>query len=105
METTERKDFAPLSDEAKVQKLIEIREKYKGAGRQAQRTRLLSAIRQFPVSTIEARQFLDIMHPAGRVKELRECGWRIDTHWISQETDCGRRHRVALYIYKGRADG
>ena len=65
----------------------------------AQRNRLLAALRRRPVTTIEARRELDILHPAGRVKELRHNdGHQILTAWSYEPTDCGKLHRVARYV-------
>ena len=98
METNHTKDFAPFADEAKAEQLISIRNKYKGDARADQGTRLFEALRRFPISTFEARKHLDVMHPAGRVHELRESGNRIDTHWASEPSDVGRPHRIAVYV-------
>lgn len=66
---------------------------------QAQRLRLHDALRIAPVSTIEARRNLDILMPGTRVHELRHReGYRIETHWIMEPTDCGKLHRVAKYV-------
>lgn len=64
----------------------------------AQRQRILRALRAGPVSTIYARRNLDILHPAGRVRELRLIGHRIKTAWTHETTDCGKVHRVGLYV-------
>ncbi len=65
----------------------------------AQRNRLLEALSRRPISTIEARRDLDILHPAGRVKELRHNeGHQILTAWSYEPTDCGKLHRVARYV-------
>ena len=98
------KEFAPLAGEAKRSKLDEIREKYKGNGTIEQRSRLLEAIHQCSISTIEARKFLDILHPAGRVMELRKSGWLIDTLPGTEYSDIGKSHRVTVYLLRGRAD-
>ena len=63
----------------------------------AQRARLLAALRRHPVTTIEARRELDILCPAARVLELRRAGVLILTHWATEATDCGKTHRVARY--------
>lgn len=55
--------------------------------RAAQRRRLLLAL----------RKELDILHPAGRIKELREQGFDIHTLWQWEPTDSGKQHRVGLY--------
>ena len=104
MGTLDTKEFAPLAGEAKAKQLAEIAAKYKGNAKVAQRSRLLSALRLVPVSTFEARKYLDVMHPAGRVRELRRCDWLIDTVWIAAKSDCGKAHRTALYVLRGRND-
>lgn len=65
---------------------------------QEQRLRMLEMLRKRPVSTIEARRDLDILHPAGRVLELRKDGHQISTITVNEQTECGKRHKVARYI-------
>lgn len=65
---------------------------------EAQRRRLLDRLRIGPISTLEARRDLDILMPAARIFELRECGHRIVTFRIDQCTDAGTRHKVARYV-------
>lgn len=65
----------------------------------AQRARLLDALRCSPITTIEARRDLDILMPAARIHELKHRhGYNIQKYWIEQETDNGRKHRVAKYF-------
>lgn len=64
----------------------------------AQRARLLDALRCGPVTTLEARRNLDVLHPAMRVCELRKEGYRIETVRVQQETEGGKAHSVARYI-------
>ncbi|WP_197387616.1 helix-turn-helix domain-containing protein [Ralstonia pseudosolanacearum] len=65
---------------------------------EAQRARLLAALRRGPVTTIEARRDLDILMPAARVFELRHReGYDIALHWVHEATQAGRLHRVARY--------
>ena len=52
-------------------------------------------------NTWEARNELNIMHPSGRVKELREQGWQIDTLRVKVFDDMGKAHTIAHYILKG----
>lgn len=92
---------ATLVDEAKALQLVELREQYRGESRETQRTRLLEALKRYRVSTIEARKYLDIMHPAGRVKELRDTGHDVGLIWTREETDAMRLHRVGVYFLKG----
>lgn len=72
-----------------------------------QRRRLMARLRLGPVTTIEARSDLDIMMPAARIFELRMRGHRIDTVWTEQATECGKVHRVALYVLRkgAKAEG
>lgn len=68
----------------------------------AQRQRLLAQLNIAPVDTLTARYDLDILCPAARVLELRRRGYRIETTWVKRRTDCGREHRVALYVFRSR---
>jgi hypothetical protein len=60
---------------------------------EAQRTRILEHLRRESLTTLQAREHLDIMHPAGRVQELREQGFNITTHWTYEA-----KHRVGRYV-------
>ena len=62
----------------------------------AQRERLLDALRQRPMTTLEIRGQLDILMPATRVFELRERGFNIVTNRVVANTQ-HNRHKVALY--------
>ena len=64
----------------------------------AQRRRTLEALESGPKSTIELRRRWDILSPAPRILELRARGYMILTNWVQQATDCGKLHRVALYV-------
>jgi uncharacterized lipoprotein YajG len=72
----------------------------------AQRQKLLAWLRQHgQIDTLSARRELDILMPAARVLELRRRGFKIETVWIERATDCGKLHRVALYVLQtGSAD-
>ena len=67
----------------------------------AQRSRMLAALHKGPVSTLDARKYHDILHPAARVQELRDRGHLIDTVWVEDITSEGFPHRVAQYLYRG----
>jgi Helix-turn-helix domain len=64
----------------------------------AQRLRALDLLRTGPKSTIQLRRDGDILSPAARIMELKRRGFEIVTHWVQQATECGRLHRVALYV-------
>ncbi|EJM53856.1 helix-turn-helix domain-containing protein [Pseudomonas sp. GM48] len=65
----------------------------------AQRARLLAQLKLEPVDTFTARRELNIIHPGGRVAELRAAGHSIQTQRISLTDDQGRTHHgIALYF-------
>jgi hypothetical protein len=64
----------------------------------AQRMRAIDLLRTGPKSTIQLRREGDILAPAARILELKHRGFDILTHWVQEATDCGKLHRVALYV-------
>ena len=64
----------------------------------AQRARLLARLQLGPIDTLTARSDLNVLHPAARIKELKERGHPIRTQLISMIEDQGRTHHgIALY--------
>ena len=64
-----------------------------------QRLAILSYLQQGNrLSTLHAREFLGIMHPAARVMELRADGYNIITHNRQDADVTGTRHQVAEYV-------
>ncbi len=68
----------------------------------AQLSRLLKALREAGaqgITTIQAREKLDVMMPAARVHELRHTeGFNIQTIWQTSENAQGHKHRNARYV-------
>ncbi|MDW3684005.1 helix-turn-helix domain-containing protein [Cupriavidus sp. CV2] len=64
---------------------------------EAQRSRLLAALKRGPVDTVHAYRNLDILHVPRRVFELRKAGYAITTSWASRVTERGYPHRVGIY--------
>lgn len=65
---------------------------------QAQRQRLLEALSQKPITTLEARDSLNILAPAARIFELRhDFDHNIAMVWTIDFDKSGRKHRVAKY--------
>lgn len=64
----------------------------------AQRERILTALRNGPLTTLQARSELDTLHPAARVQELRAEGHIITTVWAWDFSASGFPHRVARYV-------
>lgn len=81
------------------------RQSIRATAREQQRRRLLAALEVGPVSTLEARERLNVMHPAGRVMELRELGCKIVTAWAWEPDAWGRPHRVGRYVLMQHARG
>lgn len=76
-----------------------IRAEFNGVDGDTQRERLLEALRRgYAVTTFEARRDLDIYYPPARIKELRDDGFKIQTHWQIVTTDAGVDHRVGQYV-------
>ncbi|HAU1183357.1 TPA: hypothetical protein JBI17_11520 [Legionella pneumophila] len=72
---------------------------------ESQQARILSHFKTCPrLSTIEARNKYGILHPGGRMMELRKKGYNIQTHWIYEADSNGVNHRVGLYVFHGRRE-
>jgi hypothetical protein len=56
------------------------------------------------LSTMEARNKMVILHPGGRINELRAKGYLIETHWTNEIDANGVPHRVGLYVYQGKQE-
>lgn len=92
---SDEKNAAP----EKVAALKRIHEQFKGNSTATQRDRLRAAFHELRrLSTVEIREGLDIIHPAGRVQELREDGLNIITLWTTVVSEGGEKHRVADYV-------
>lgn len=66
-----------------------------------QRTRILRTIeKRKQMSTFDLRDELGIVHPAGRIKELRE-EHDITLSWTRQSDQNGVIHRIGMYTYVG----
>lgn len=88
------------ADSTRTARLKTIAADHPGNDVEVQRDRVLAALREGPLSTVEARRWLDVMHPAMRVLELRAIGLNIDTVWSVEPTECGRLHRMARYVLR-----
>jgi len=66
----------------------------------SQRNRILERLRSGPLTTFQARNSLDVMHPSARIMELKAQGHNILTHW-----DRVDGHRIAKYVlFAGGSD-
>lgn len=65
-----------------------------------QRERILKWFSLNPkLSTMEARNELGILHPSGKILELRGQGHLIITYWVNEPDANGVMHRVGQYFY------
>ncbi|WP_319585290.1 helix-turn-helix domain-containing protein [uncultured Desulfobulbus sp.] len=69
-----------------------------------QRQRILEHLKYSTLTTLHAREQLDIMHPSMRVLELKRRGHNIRTEWTTEHSAGGSRHRIARYILEAAAD-
>lgn len=73
-----------------------------GASAKARQQRLiLDALQVAPLSTIQARERLGVMHAGGRVMELRRAGFDIETVRSTVYDAAGRPHKSAEYRLRG----
>ena len=72
---------------------------FPGNDANTQQTRLYLALQHAPITTYEARKYLDLYHPNARKRELILQGLCIDTLRVAQQTDAGVIHRkIGLYV-------
>ena len=69
-----------------------------GNSTQVQRQRILLWLQSQPLTTLQARQELDVMHPTARVQEIRQHGHHIETIQVKDLSPSGKFHRVARYV-------
>lgn len=85
--------------------LLRLLREMRGHDADRQRLRVQRAIEAGPLTTHEARAYLDVLAPAARVFELRKAGEQIDTVWCWQVTGAGKLHRVAKYVHVAGSSG
>jgi hypothetical protein len=66
--------------------------------KEKQRAVILNALRAGPLSTLEARERLGVLHCPGRVCELRKAGHTIRTTTGTRFDADGRPHRIGVYV-------
>ena len=91
-----------MTQENTFQKPSNQAAKLKATNREAQQKRLLAALIQAGskgINTIQAREELNVLHPGGRIYELRHnLGKNIKTIWTTEMNGAGYPHRVARYV-------
>lgn len=78
-----------------------ILKEHQSVSTQSQQQRLALALTYLgSITTIEARDYLDVMHPSGRIKELIEQGWGVVSSRVRYVAPCGAVHSIANYVLK-----
>lgn len=73
--------------------------KRSGNSNAAQQGRLLQYLKQYDsITTLKARDELSVMHPSGRIRELKQAGCSIITQTVIDVDAAGVKHRQALYV-------
>ena len=89
------------ANEVKHAHYATLLKRFAGNDTLTQRARLAAALQHAPVTTYDARKYLDIYDVPARCMELRESGLHIDTLRVSQRTDAGIIHRrIGLYVLR-----
>lgn len=84
---------------AKFAALLEVRDLIAGNDGKTQCLRVLEFLsRGYMLNTFEASRYLDVYHCPARIKELRDDGHHIITHWVIVETEANKPHRVGNYL-------
>jgi hypothetical protein len=60
---------------------------------QGRTVRLCNALKIAPVTSYDARKYLDVYDVPARIMELRKFGYGIETLRVAQETGAGVLHR------------
>lgn len=89
----------PAADETKQAHYAMLLKRFPGNHSGAQTVRLCNALKHAPVTSYDARKYLDVYDVPARVMELRAHGYPIETLRVAQETDAGILHRrIGLYV-------
>ena len=88
-------------NQARLAVFAQILSEHKSISSQSQQQRLAVALTILGnITTIEARDYLDIMSSAARLLELREQGWVILSTRVRHVAECGTVHSIANYVLK-----
>jgi hypothetical protein len=94
-------EVVAAANQVKLEHYATLLKRFPGNDTNMQRTRLYLALQYAPITTYEARKYLDLYHPNARKRELIVQGLFIDTLRVAQETDAGVIHRrIGLYVLK-----
>ena len=94
-----------IGPSSRIEALESIKENNKGNDANTQAKRLHKALQTVgPITTIEARRYLDILAPAARIFELRyRQNLEIVSTWQYDFSDAGVKHRIGRYTLVNQA--
>lgn len=94
-------EVVAAANQIKLEHYATLLHRFPGNDTKVQRIRLYLALQFAPITTYEARKYLDLYHPNARKRELIVQGLHIDTLRVAQQTDAGVIHRrIGLYVMK-----
>ena len=89
------------ADETKREHYATLLKRFPGNHCGVQTVRLCHALKGAPVTSYDARKYLDVYDVPARIMELRKHGYEIETLRVAQETDAGVFHRrIGLYVLR-----
>ena len=89
------------ADETKRAHYDTLLKRFPGNHCGVQTVRLCHALKTAPVTSYDARKYLDVYDVPARILELRKHGYEIETLRVAQETDAGVLHRrIGLYVLR-----
>ena len=89
------------ADAAQQADYAALLKRFPGNATGAQTVRLSHALQRAPITTFDARKYLDVYDVPARVMELRRHGYDIQTLRVAQQTDAGVLHRrIGLYVLR-----
>jgi hypothetical protein len=92
-------EVVAAANQVKLAHYATLLKRFAGNEANTQRTRLYLALQHVPITSYEARKYLDIYDVPARIMELRAQGLKIDTLRVAQQTDAGVIHRrIGLYV-------
>ena len=90
-----------MSNLKRLAVFAQILSEHRSGSSQSQQKRLAVALTILGnLTTIEARDYLDIMSPAARLLELKGQGWGIVSTRVPHVAECGTVHSIANYVLK-----
>lgn len=92
------------ADETKRAHYATLLKRFPGNHCGVQTVRLCHALKVAPVTSYDARKYLDVYDVPARIMELRKFGYEIETLRVAQETDAGVLHRrIGLYVLRSES--